>query len=82
MELIPLSKTGLNNIFLFYSIEERGDLLTFFRSLSTYAEWYEHRRCTFLHFKVVSIKPLFISTIFMALSSLLRQSIGGETGCL
>ncbi|NWH36321.1 CENPP protein, partial [Chloropsis hardwickii] len=31
--------------------EERGDLLTFFRSLSTYAEWYEHRRCTFLHFK-------------------------------
>ncbi|NXX37255.1 CENPP protein, partial [Nicator chloris] len=33
------------------STEERGDLLTFFRSLSTYAEWYEHRRCTFLHFK-------------------------------
>ncbi|NXO89787.1 CENPP protein, partial [Certhia brachydactyla] len=31
--------------------EERGDLLTFFRSLSTYAEWYEHRRYTFLHFK-------------------------------
>ncbi|NXP63473.1 CENPP protein, partial [Chloropsis cyanopogon] len=31
--------------------EERGDLLTFFRSLSTYAEWYEHRRRTFLHFK-------------------------------
>ncbi|NXO36611.1 CENPP protein, partial [Locustella ochotensis] len=33
------------------STEERGDLLTFFRSLSTYAEWYEHRRCTFQHFK-------------------------------
>ncbi|NXJ71208.1 CENPP protein, partial [Rostratula benghalensis] len=31
--------------------EERGSLLTFFRSLSTYAEWYEHRRRTFLHFK-------------------------------
>ncbi|NXW06730.1 CENPP protein, partial [Fregetta grallaria] len=33
------------------SIEEHGNLLTFFRSLSSYAEWYEHRRCTFLHFK-------------------------------
>ncbi|NXB71532.1 CENPP protein, partial [Donacobius atricapilla] len=33
------------------STEERGDLLTFFRSLSSYAEWYEHRRCTFQHFK-------------------------------
>ncbi|NWS92631.1 CENPP protein, partial [Toxostoma redivivum] len=33
------------------STEERGDLITFFRSLSTYAEWYEHRRRTFLHFK-------------------------------
>ncbi|KAL2299770.1 hypothetical protein Nmel_012616, partial [Mimus melanotis] len=33
------------------SSEENGDLLTFFRSLSTYAEWYEHRRRTFLHFK-------------------------------
>ncbi|NXR28704.1 CENPP protein, partial [Cinclus mexicanus] len=31
--------------------EEHGDLLTFFISLSTYAEWYEHRRNTFLHFK-------------------------------
>ncbi|NXB04662.1 CENPP protein, partial [Cnemophilus loriae] len=31
--------------------EEHGDLLTFFRSLSTYAEWHEHRRRTFLHFK-------------------------------
>uniref|UniRef100_A0A8C3JFB7 Centromere protein P n=1 Tax=Calidris pygmaea TaxID=425635 RepID=A0A8C3JFB7_9CHAR len=36
-------------------IEEHGNLLMFFRSLSTYAEWYEHRRRTFLHFKVVSI---------------------------
>ncbi|NXX81990.1 CENPP protein, partial [Urocolius indicus] len=33
------------------STEARGDLLIFFRSLSSYAEWYEHRRCTFLHFK-------------------------------
>ncbi|XP_068276010.1 centromere protein P [Nyctibius grandis] len=33
------------------STEERGNLLTFFRSLSSYAEWYEHRRFTFLHFK-------------------------------
>ncbi|NWW49744.1 CENPP protein, partial [Pedionomus torquatus] len=33
------------------SVEEHGNLLTFFRSLSTYAEWCEHRRCTFLHFK-------------------------------
>ncbi|XP_075015433.1 centromere protein P isoform X2 [Calonectris borealis] len=35
------------------STEEQGNLLTFFRSLSSYAEWYEHRRCTFLHFKAV-----------------------------
>ncbi|NXW92324.1 CENPP protein, partial [Alopecoenas beccarii] len=33
------------------STEEHGNLLTFFRSLSSYAEWHEHRRCTFLHFK-------------------------------
>ncbi|NWU76476.1 CENPP protein, partial [Onychorhynchus coronatus] len=33
------------------SVEEHGNLVTFFRSLSTYAEWYEHRRRTFLHFK-------------------------------
>ncbi|NWH56439.1 CENPP protein, partial [Geococcyx californianus] len=33
------------------STEENGSLLTFFRRLSSYAEWYEHRRCTFLHFK-------------------------------
>ncbi|XP_009327544.1 PREDICTED: centromere protein P [Pygoscelis adeliae] len=33
------------------STEEHGNLLTFFRSLSSYAEWYEHRRRTFLHFK-------------------------------
>ncbi|NXD05959.1 CENPP protein, partial [Nothocercus nigrocapillus] len=33
------------------SIEEHGNLLPFFRSLSSYAEWCEHRRCTFLHFK-------------------------------
>ncbi|XP_027592202.1 centromere protein P [Pipra filicauda] len=33
------------------SVEERGNLATFFRSLSAYAEWVEHRRRTFLHFK-------------------------------
>ncbi|NXM95215.1 CENPP protein, partial [Sylvia borin] len=33
------------------STEECGDLLAFFRSISAYAEWYEHRKCTFLHFK-------------------------------
>ncbi|XP_063204183.1 centromere protein P isoform X2 [Chroicocephalus ridibundus] len=33
------------------SAGEHGNLLTFFRSLSSYAEWCEHRRCTFLHFK-------------------------------
>ncbi|NWS62878.1 CENPP protein, partial [Chunga burmeisteri] len=33
------------------STEEHGNLLTFFRNLSSCAEWYEHRRCTFLHFK-------------------------------
>ncbi|XP_062441218.1 centromere protein P [Rhea pennata] len=33
------------------STEENGNLLPFFRSLSSYADWYEHRRCTFLHFK-------------------------------
>ncbi|NXL51447.1 CENPP protein, partial [Podilymbus podiceps] len=33
------------------STEEQGSLLTFFRSLSSCTEWYEHRRCTFLHFK-------------------------------
>lgn len=31
--------------------EENGNLLMFFRNLSSYAEWCEHRRCTFLHFK-------------------------------
>ncbi|XP_064012457.1 centromere protein P isoform X1 [Pogoniulus pusillus] len=31
--------------------EEHGHLLAFFRSLSSYAEWYEHRRSTFQHFK-------------------------------
>nr|XP_005025684.3 centromere protein P [Anas platyrhynchos]XP_012960637.3 centromere protein P [Anas platyrhynchos]XP_027323471.2 centromere protein P [Anas platyrhynchos] len=33
------------------STEKHRNLLLFFRSLSSYAEWYEHRRCTFLHFK-------------------------------
>ncbi|XP_065407344.1 centromere protein P isoform X3 [Chrysemys picta bellii] len=33
------------------SAEERGNLLLFFRSLSSFAEWCEHRKCTFKHFK-------------------------------
>ncbi|NXA04980.1 CENPP protein, partial [Sapayoa aenigma] len=33
------------------SVQEQRNLVTFFRSLSTYAEWLEHRRRTFLHFK-------------------------------
>ncbi|XP_030357791.1 centromere protein P isoform X3 [Strigops habroptila] len=45
------------------STEERGSLLTFFRSLSSYAEWYEHRRCTFLHFKVIS-SVVFTNNLF------------------
>uniref|UniRef100_A0A8V1A2U8 Centromere protein P n=1 Tax=Gallus gallus TaxID=9031 RepID=A0A8V1A2U8_CHICK len=37
--------------------EENGNLLMFFRNLSSYAEWCEHRRCTFLHFKEKRILP-------------------------
>ncbi|NWU88507.1 CENPP protein, partial [Upupa epops] len=33
------------------SIEEHGSLLSFFRRITSYAEWCEHRRRTFLHFK-------------------------------
>ncbi|KFW96722.1 Centromere protein P, partial [Phalacrocorax carbo] len=33
------------------STEEHGNLLMFFRSFSSYAQWRKHRRCTFLHFK-------------------------------
>ncbi|NWH79382.1 CENPP protein, partial [Piaya cayana] len=33
------------------STEECGNLLTFFRRVLSYAEWHEHRRATFLHFK-------------------------------
>ncbi|XP_068057650.1 centromere protein P isoform X2 [Anomalospiza imberbis] len=51
---IIMESTKDSNVSKFLSrTEERGDLLTFFRSLSTYAEWYEHRRHTFLHFKAV-----------------------------
>ncbi|XP_038266630.1 centromere protein P isoform X2 [Dermochelys coriacea] len=34
------------------SVEEQGNLLLFFRSLSSFAEWCEHRKCAFKHFKV------------------------------
>ncbi|XP_012881827.1 PREDICTED: centromere protein P [Dipodomys ordii] len=32
-------------------VEERRDLLMFFRSLHFFVEWYEHRKNTFKHFK-------------------------------
>ncbi|NXD27794.1 CENPP protein, partial [Spelaeornis formosus] len=49
---IVMDSTEDSNLSKFVSsIEECGDLITFFRSLSTYAEWHEHRRRTFLHFK-------------------------------
>ncbi|NXT71506.1 CENPP protein, partial [Chaetops frenatus] len=51
LSIIMESREDSNVSKFLSSTEERGDLLTFFRSLSTYAEWYEHRRCTFLHFK-------------------------------
>ncbi|KAM4653718.1 centromere protein P isoform 2-T2 [Amazona ochrocephala] len=48
---IILEPRGNSDLDKFVSSEQHGSLLTFFRSLSSYAEWYEHRRCTFLHFK-------------------------------
>ncbi|XP_048714327.1 centromere protein P [Caretta caretta] len=33
------------------SVEEQGNLLLFFRSLSSFAEWCEHRKRAFKHFK-------------------------------
>ncbi|XP_063204181.1 centromere protein P isoform X1 [Chroicocephalus ridibundus] len=45
-----LKEAKFNSLFS-TSAGEHGNLLTFFRSLSSYAEWCEHRRCTFLHFK-------------------------------
>ncbi|NXT13365.1 CENPP protein, partial [Prunella fulvescens] len=49
---IVMDSTEDSNVSKFVSrIEECGDLPIFFRSLSTYAEWYEHRKRTFLHFK-------------------------------
>ncbi|XP_066472898.1 centromere protein P [Tiliqua scincoides] len=32
-------------------VEENGNLLLFFKSLSCFSEWYEHRKCTWTHFK-------------------------------
>ncbi|KAJ6668378.1 hypothetical protein lerEdw1_015755 [Lerista edwardsae] len=34
-------------------VEETGDLLLFFKSLSCFSEWYEHRKSAWTHFKVV-----------------------------
>ncbi|XP_065543146.1 centromere protein P isoform X2 [Lathamus discolor] len=48
---ITMEPRGNSDLDKFVSSEKRGSLLTFFRSLSSYAEWYEHRRFTFLHFK-------------------------------
>ncbi|XP_057259170.1 centromere protein P isoform X2 [Pezoporus wallicus] len=48
---IIMEPRGNEDLDKFVSSEKCGSLLTFFRSLSSYAEWYEHRRCTFLHFK-------------------------------
>ncbi|PKK21655.1 centromere protein P [Columba livia] len=49
---ITMESGGDSDVSKFVSrTEKHGSLLTFFRSLSSYAEWYEHRRCTFLHFK-------------------------------
>ncbi|KAM8995064.1 centromere protein P isoform 4-T6 [Ara ararauna] len=48
---IIMEPRGNSDLDKFVSSEQRGSLLTFFRSLSSYAEWYEHRRYTFLHFK-------------------------------
>ncbi|NXO80925.1 CENPP protein, partial [Sitta europaea] len=51
LSIIMESRDDLNVSKFVTSTEECGDLLTFFRSFSTYAEWHEHRRSTFLHFK-------------------------------
>ncbi|NWZ66924.1 CENPP protein, partial [Acrocephalus arundinaceus] len=51
LSIIMESKEDSNMSKFVSSTEERGDLQTFLISLSTYAEWYEHRRHTFLHFK-------------------------------
>ncbi|NWR48027.1 CENPP protein, partial [Regulus satrapa] len=49
---IIMEPTEDSNMSEFVSrMEESGDLLTFFSSISTYSEWHEHRRRTFLHFK-------------------------------
>ncbi|XP_066051951.1 centromere protein P [Chamaea fasciata] len=51
LSIIMESTEDLNVSKFVSSTEERGDLLAFFRSISAYAEWYEHRKRTFLHFK-------------------------------
>ncbi|TRZ13795.1 hypothetical protein HGM15179_013279 [Zosterops borbonicus] len=49
---IAMESIGDSNVSKFVSsMEEHADLQTFFRSISAYAEWYEHRKRTFLHFK-------------------------------
>lgn len=51
LSIIMESREDVNVSKFVSSTEERGDLTTFFRSLLVYAEWYEHRKHTFLHFK-------------------------------
>lgn len=65
IELILLVLFEINDIFFFYRAEENGNLLMFFRNLSSYAEWCEHRRCTFLHFKVLFVKPFYMNTLIL-----------------
>ncbi|XP_035748119.1 centromere protein P [Egretta garzetta] len=48
------------------STEEHGGLLTFFRSLLSYAEWYEHRRCTFQHFKAFGFYARLINFYYQS----------------
>uniref|UniRef100_A0A8B9MPI9 Centromere protein P n=1 Tax=Accipiter nisus TaxID=211598 RepID=A0A8B9MPI9_9AVES len=64
------------------SAEEHGNLLRFFRSLSSYAEWYEHRRSTFLHFKIalsarimlgINSGPIWLS--FLVSAALFRNQM-------
>uniref|UniRef100_A0A452HFI5 Uncharacterized protein n=1 Tax=Gopherus agassizii TaxID=38772 RepID=A0A452HFI5_9SAUR len=63
------------------SAEERGNLLLFFRSLSSFAEWCEHRKCTFRHFKVVCDKtfclfhPLSFLSVDINKSFIMKEQI-------
>ncbi|KAF7249707.1 Centromere protein P [Varanus komodoensis] len=51
-------------------VEESGDLLLFFRSLSRFSEWCEHRKHTWTYFKVV-----FLNHYILILSPLATKVI-------